>query len=180
MDTTTPVLEHYEDTRPMGPNMGTERENLDAWLELYRESALLKIVGLDAEQLCRRAIPSSTLSLMGVLRHLTENEAYWLGTLLLGEEERDFYSAGANRDGDLEDADPATAAADLATYRAEVARARVAAAGWTDLDGPVRGTLSGGRPVTLRWILGHLIEEYARHLGHMDMLRGAVDGRTGF
>lgn len=67
----------------------------------------------------------------------------------------------------------------MAAYRAEIERTRSLAASWTDLDLPARG-LRKGRKVNLRWILTHLIEEYARHLGHMDLLRETIDGRTGY
>ena len=152
---------------------------LDHWLDLYRETLLLKVAGLDAEQLARRSVPPSSLSLLGVLRHLTEVEAYWLREVLLDEDVPDLHCTQASPDGDIEDATAATAAADLAAYRAEVVRTRAAAAAWTDLDGPVAGQRRG-RPVNLRWILVHLVEEYARHLGHVDLLREAVDGRTGY
>lgn len=179
MDTTTPVLAHHEDTRPMGPMVASERDTLERWLETYRETVLLKVAGLSAEQLCRRSVPPSTLSLMGVVRHLTEVEAYWIREVALAEDVPDMYSTRENPDGDLEGAAPATAAADLAAYRAEVDRCRAAAAALQDLEDPVAG-LRRGEPVNLRWILTHLIEEYARHLGHMDLLREAIDGRTGY
>ena len=72
----------------------------------------------------------------------------------------------------------ATAEADVTAYRQELETAREHLAGLTDLDAPVAGT-HRGQPVNLRWILTHLIEEYARHLGHLDLLREAIDGRTG-
>lgn len=75
--------------------------------------------------------------------------------------------------------DPATAAADVERYRAELVATRAARANWTDLDGPVR-ELRRGERVNLRWILAHLIEEYDRHLGHLDLLGEAIDGRTGY
>jgi len=179
MDTIEPVLAHHEDTRPMGPMVASERATCERWLETYRETVLLKVAGLTAEQLCSRPIPPSTLSLMGVVRHLTEVEAYWLREVLLAEELPDYYCTPESPDGDFDDASPQTAAADLAAYRAELETTRAAAAGWSDLDGPVRG-LRRGEPVNLRWILTHLIEEYARHLGHMDLLRETIDGRTGY
>ncbi|WP_226346959.1 GNAT family N-acetyltransferase [Agilicoccus flavus] len=177
--TSEPVVAEREDTRTDGPMTGAERELLEHWLDLYRETVLLKIAGLDAEQLARRSVPPSTLSLLGLVRHLTEVEAYWLRQVLLGQEVSDPYCTPESPDGDIEDARPGGAAADVAAYEAEVARTREFVAAWTDLDGPVRG-LRRGRPVNLRWILTHLIEEYARHLGHMDLLRETVDGRTGY
>jgi len=174
------VVEDHEDTRSDGPTTGAERAVLDHWLDLYRDTLLLKVAGLDAEQLARRSVPPSPLSLLGVVRHLTEVEAYWLREVLLDERDvPDMYCTADSPDGDFEDAMAATAVADLAAYRAEVARTRAAATSWTDLDGPVAG-LRRGRPVNLRWILVHLVEEYARHLGHVDLLREAVDGRTGY
>ena len=71
----TPVVAEREDTRTNGPMTGGERAVLDHWLDLYRDTVLLKIAGLDAKQLVRRAVPPSSLSLLGVVRHLTEVEA---------------------------------------------------------------------------------------------------------
>jgi uncharacterized damage-inducible protein DinB len=164
--------------RPEPPFLAAERESLDTWLEFHRATALQKVEGLDAEQLCRRAVPPSTLSPLGIVRHLGIVEDYWLHEVLLGEEQPDPYCTPENPDGDLLDGTPATAEADLAAYRERVAAARAAQASWTDLDAPVRGRL-GGRELNLRWILVHLIEEYARHNGHLDLLREAIDGKTG-
>ena len=166
------------DARIEPPLLAAERESLDAWLEFHRATVLQKIEGLDAEQLCRRSVPPSSLSPLGIVRHLGVVEEYWLGEVLLGEERPDPYCTPENPDGDLLDGTPGTALADVADYRERVAAARDAQAGWTALDGPVRGRL-GCRELNLRWILTHLIEEYARHAGHLDLLREAIDGRTG-
>ncbi|HEX8496922.1 MAG TPA: DinB family protein [Actinomycetales bacterium] len=180
MTTSTPVVPEHDDVRDDGSMTGGEREVLDHWLDLYRDTVLLKIAGLDADQLARRAVPPSSMSLVGVVRHLTEVEAYWLRVVLLDERDvPDYYCTPASPDGDFDDVDPGTAAADVAAYRAEIARTRANASAWTDLDVPVRGQRHG-KPVNLRWVLVHLVEEYARHLGHMDLLREAVDGRTGY
>jgi len=174
------VVADHDDPRSDGPMLGDERAVLDHWLELYRQTVLLKVAGLDAEQLCRRTFPPSSLSLVGVVRHLTEVEAYWLRVVLLDEQDvPDYYCTPTSPDGDFDDVDPATAAADVAAYRAELAATRASTVSWPDLDGVVRG-LRRGEQVNLRWILTHLVEEYARHLGHMDLLREAVDGRTGY
>ena len=166
------------DARIEPPLLAAERESLDAWLEFHRATVLQKIEGLDAEQLCRRSVPPSSLSPLGIVRHLGVVEEYWRGEVLLGEERPDPYCTPENPDGDLLDGAPETALADVAVYRERVAAARDAQAGWTALDGPVRGRL-GRRELNLRWILTHLIEEYARHAGHLDLLREAIDGRTG-
>lgn len=178
--TTTLIVAEREDTRSDGPMTGGERVVLDHWLDLYRETVLLKIAGLDAEQLVRRALPPSSLSLIGVVRHLTEVEAYWLRVVLLDEQDvPDYYCTAASPDGDFDDVKATAAASDVAAYEAELIATRAGTAAWTDLDIPVRG-LRKGKQVNLRWILTHLIEEYARHLGHMDLLREAIDGRTGY
>lgn len=174
-----PILHGVEDTRTGGPKLGSEREQLDAWLDEYRLTVLLKIDGLSAEQLAARPVPPSTLSLLGIVRHLTEVDMYWLREVLHGEDIPDLYCTAERPDGDFDDATAATAAADVETFRRETARAARAAARWTDLDAPVVGRRRGEQ-LNLRWILTHLIEEYARHLGHMDLLREAIDGTTGY
>ena len=178
--TPSPVVPERADTRDDGPMTGGEREVLDHWLELYRETVLLKIAGLDADQLTRRAVPPSSMSLIGVVRHLTEVEAYWLRVVLLDEQDvPDYYCTPDSEDGDFDDVDPASAADDVAAYQAELVTVRAGTAAWDDLAVPVRGQRRG-KPINLRWILTHLVEEYARHLGHVDLLREAVDGSTGY
>ncbi|MDQ2849827.1 MAG: DinB family protein [Actinomycetota bacterium] len=177
---TGPLVPELDDDRTDGPMTGDERAVLDHWLDLYRDTVLLKIAGLDAEQLCRRSVTPSTMSLLGVVRHLTEVEAYWLRVVLMDEQDvPDYYCIPDSPDGDFDDVVATTALDDVAAYQTEIARTRALATTWTDLNTPVRG-LREGKPVNLRWILTHLIEEYARHLGHMDLLREAIDGRTGY
>lgn len=174
------VVADYEDLRGNGPMTGDERSVLDHWLDLYRDSLMLKIAGLDADQLARRSVPPSSMSPIGIVRHLTEVEAYWLRVVLLDEQDvPDYYCTAASPDGDFDDVDSDTAAADVAAYREELVTTRANTSAWADLLPPVRGRRNG-EPVNLRWILVHLIEEYARHLGHMDLLREAIDGRTGY
>jgi uncharacterized damage-inducible protein DinB len=180
LNTTLPVVAEREDTRSNGPMTGGERAVLDHWLDLYRDTVMLKIAGLNAESLAHRPLPPSSMSLIGVVRHLTEVEAYWLRSVLLDEQNMpDYYCTPTNQDGDFDDADAATAAADVAAYQDALSVSRANAAAWTDLAVPVRG-LRQGKQVNLRWILIHLVEEYARHLGHMDLVREQVDGRTGY
>lgn len=179
-ETSTAVVAEHKDNRTDGPMTGDERAVLDHWLDLYRDTVVLKIAGLEAQELCRRPLPPSSMSLLGVVRHLTEVEAYWLRVVLLDEQDvPDYYCTPSSPDGDFDDVSAKTAADDVAAYHAELAATRANAAAWTDLDVPVRG-LRKGKKVNLRWVLIHLIEEYARHLGHMDLLREAVDGRTGY
>ena len=177
---TTAIVPDHDDTRDFPPLVGGEREGLDYWLNFYRATVLLKIAGLGADQLAARPCPPSTLSLIGIVRHLTEVEAYWLRVVLLDESDvPDYYCTPSSPDGDFDDANAADAAANVTAYQQELEMTRAAAAAWADLDGPVRG-LRRGKEVNLRWILTHLVEEYARHLGHMDLLREAIDGRTGY
>ncbi|AKT52081.1 DinB family protein [Arsenicicoccus sp. oral taxon 190] len=173
------VVPERADERVDPPKLADERESLDSWLELYRETVLHKVAGLDGEQLARRSVPPSSLSLLGVIRHLTEVEEYWLGVVLLGDDVPDRYCTPDRPEADFEDGTAASAEGDVAAYVAQLEVSRSAQASWSDLDGPVRG-LRRGEQVNLRWILVHLIEEYARHLGHMDLLREAIDGRTGY
>lgn len=174
-----PVVFGIADTRTGGPMLGSEREVLDAWMDEYRLNVLLKIDGLTAAQLAERSVPPSTLSLLGIIRHLTEVEAYWLREVLHGEDLPDYHATREHPDGDFDLGTAESAAENVARYRAEVEHCRAGTSGWTDLDAPVVG-LRHGRQVNLRWILTHLIEEYARHLGHMDLLRERVDGVTGY
>ena len=174
------VVPEHEDARHNGPMTGNERAVLDHWLDLYRDTVLLKIAGLNADQLAPRTVPPSSMSLIATVRHLTEVEAYRLRVVLLDEQDvPDYYCTPDNSDGDFDSVAATGAAADVVAYRNELVTTRANASAWTDLDSPVRG-LRQGKPVNLRWILVHLVEEYARHLGHMDLLREALDGRTGY
>lgn len=99
--------------------------------------------------------------------------------MLLGEDVVARWSTKGDPDADLDGATGDNAAESIEAYEQELAASRAALAGWSDLDGAVVGRRRG-QQLNLRWILTHLIEEYARHLGHMDLLREAVDGRTGY
>lgn len=167
------------DTRTDGPLTGSARDLLDHWIEYYRETLLLKVAGLDAAQLCQRCVPPSTLSPVGLVRHLTEVEAYWVRVVLEGRDDvPDYYCTPEAPDGDFDDVDPATAIADVAGYEREIADTRAILSGWRDLEAIAHGTRRG-KSVNLGWILTHLVEEYARHLGHLDLLRERIDGVTG-
>lgn len=176
---TTPIVTALADTRTDGPLLGDERAVLDHWLDLYRATLLLKLDGLDADQLCARPVPGCATSLLGLVRHLTEVEAYWALEVVHGLDVDAPYSSATDPDADLLDATPDTAAGDVERYRRTVDVTRERLAAWTDLDGPVAGTRRGV-PLNLRWVLTHLVEEYARHLGHADIVREALDGRTGY
>jgi uncharacterized damage-inducible protein DinB len=165
-----------ERVRP--PFVADERAMLDAWLDYHRATLLIKCEGLDAAQLRERSVPPSSLSLLGLVRHMTEVERAWFRRTLLGEDAPRIYSVEGRKDGDFDDVDTADAQAVLAAYAAEVDRCRTISAAHRDLDA-LGASHRHGQGVSLRWIYVHMIEEYARHNGHADFLRERIDGRTG-
>ncbi len=158
--------------------MAGDRESLETWLEFYRQTLPWKVGGMTAEQLCRAAIPPSTLTLAGIVRHLTDVERYWFSNVVAGTQELARYRS-ADPDADFTEHSEATALADVRAYTEELDRVRVHAAGVKDLDAPLAG-LRRGQEINLRWVYTHMIEEYARHLGHADLLRECIDGTTGY
>jgi hypothetical protein len=135
----------------------------------------MKCAGLTADQLRSRSNPPSTLSLLGLVRHMAEVERWWFRMCADHQQLDDIFCTPEDLDGDFDDVDTADAVADLATYQAEVELARQAGAGH-DLD----ETFPGRRkPLDVRWVYLHMIEEYARHNGHADLLRESLDGVTG-
>jgi uncharacterized damage-inducible protein DinB len=166
------------DGRVDPPYVAGEREMLDSWLDFHRATLLMKCQGLTDEQLKTRSVPPSSLSLLGLVRHMTEVERGWFRRVLLGEEAAPLYYSGDNEDGDFDEVDTADVATDLRRYRDEVEYCRRVTAEHEDLDAVGRRERQG-RPVSLRWIYVHMIEEYARHNGHADLLRERIDGATG-
>jgi uncharacterized damage-inducible protein DinB len=155
-----------------------ERTALEQWLDYQRATLLTKCAGLTAEQLKRRAAAPSTLSLLGLVRHLTEVERWWF-RMHGGGEQLDFPYDPAQTGADFNDIADADAEANLNAYLQEIEAARAAMAGKDlDLVVPSRGD-HPERSRDVRWIYLHMIEEYARHNGHADLLREAIDGATG-
>ena len=151
------------DTRVWPPTTGGERAMLSGLLDFHRETLLWKCAGLSHEQLTRR-LPTSALSLLGLVRHLTDVDRGWFGDLL-GRGAPPIYP----------DDTPVPAAEVIDRFRAEVAEIRAAVA-----DVPLEREFSeGARTFSLRWVYLHMIEEYARHNGHADLLREAIDGAVG-
>lgn len=170
---TAPAVERDD---PHDLLIADERTMIDTRLELHRSTFLQKCAGLTGVQFARRAAPPSDLSLLGLLRHLTQVERTSFTRSMGGAEDRArVYPAGG---ADLRDLEPAQAAEDYARYRDEVAASRKVA-GRFELDDVFDAPVLG-RPASVRWQLLHMIEEYARHNGHADLLRQAVDGRTGW
>jgi uncharacterized protein DUF664 len=163
------------DTRTEPATTGAERLLLDGFLDLHRETLLWKCAGLTDDQLRARAVPTSTLSLLGLVRHLTEVERGWFFDVLPYEATPVYFTKEAPDD-DFNATDSVPVAEVFDRYRAEVDRIR-AEIGAVPLDHEY--TDKGGKTFSLRWVYIHMIEEYARHNGHADLLREAIDGVTG-
>ena len=159
------------------PFVADERTMLDSWLDFHRATLLMKGEGLDDDQLRSRSVSPSTLSLLGLVRHMTEVERHWFRRVLAGEDAPPLYYSDDNEDGDFDDVDSADVPADLAAYKTEVDRCRAIAAEHALDD--IGRRQRHGQDVSLRWICVHMIEEYARHNGHADFLRERIDGATG-
>ena len=160
------------------PPVAGERESLDSWLDFHRATLLMKCQGLTGEQLARRAVPPSSLSLLGLVRHMAEVERAWFRRRFAGHAELDYlYCSDEFPDGDFDFAGAASAEADLAALTRECELARAAASG-RSLDDTFVHRLRG-TTMDLRWVYVHMIEEYARHNGHADLLREQIDGATG-
>ena len=155
--------------------VAAEREMLGAWLDFQRDTLALKCDGLTGEQLRERAVPPSSLSLLGLVRHMAEGERQWFAMVLGHEQVPYHYYTDDNPEAEF-DVDDADAAEAFATWRAECAGARARAAAMPSLD--ATGT-QDGKDISLRWIMVHMIEEYARHNGHADLLRERIDGAVG-
>ena len=157
------------------PFVADERATLDGWLDYHRATLLWKCEGLTDDQLKTASAPPSKMTLLGLVRHMAEVERGWFAEFF-GTDESWIFGSEDDVDGDwdnLADADPA---ADLETLRREIATYREAAQRFSLDD--VR-TDSRGRELGLRWVYTHMIEEYARHNGHADLIRERIDGATG-
>ncbi len=177
-------LELRDDPRESGPPLTDERTALVEYLRCVRLTLEIKCQGLDAEALARRSVEPSTMSLLGLVRHLTEMERHAFRNVMAGQGAAALYCSDTNRDGDFDGsvADPKVVQAAWDAWRAEVdfAERFVAAASSLDVTGRDRqGVGSGQGPISLREVLLEMIHEYARHVGHADLLPERIDGRTG-
>jgi uncharacterized damage-inducible protein DinB len=153
-----------------------ERTSLTGFLDYQRQTLAMKCSGLNADQLRQKAIPPSAISLLGLVRHLADVERSWFQNVMNGEHIRGYW--GRRPDGefaefDVDEADPDKA---FDVWHAACARSRdiVDAAESLDIVGHY-----GDKEFSLRYVLTHMIEEYARHNGHADLLRERIDGTTG-
>lgn len=169
------------DPRTYGNPVG-EKATYREYLTNYRLTIGLKCEGLDAAQLARRSVPPSTMSLLGLVRHLAMVEHHWFQRVLQGRTDVPrLYQRDDDRDFDFTGAlpDPEVVDDAFATWQGEIARADE----WLDaLDEADLGRevpFGDDGSVSVRDVLVHLVEEYARHAGHADLLRECIDGRTG-
>ena len=171
-------LDPASDPREGGPRLGDERATLTEFVRGQRLTLQLKCEGLDAGQLARRAVEPSTMSLLGLVRHMAEVERAWFRRRFAGHDVPKRYQTEADPDGDFNGAvaNPAVVDEAWAAWREEMTFADEFTAGH-DLD--FVGSDSEGGQVSLRELLVHMVEEYARHNGHADLLRERIDGRVG-
>ncbi|MER6511798.1 DinB family protein [Nonomuraea sp. NPDC001636] len=163
------------DNRVPPPFAGDERTVLGNWLEWHRGTLAVKCAGLTDEQLRLRSAEPSAMSLLGLVRHLAHVERVWFRRVLNGEDIPRLWNKDVDNDADFNDVDHASVEEAFATWQDEIERARaISAAKPLDAVGD-----RNGQDCTHRWILVHMIEEYARHNGHADLLRERIDGATG-
>jgi uncharacterized damage-inducible protein DinB len=164
--------------RPRPAQNAGERDMLNGWLEHHRGILVWKCEGLSDEQLRQRSAPPSTLSLLGLVRHMADVERGWFRHVFIAEGVPSLYPGS---DTDFNDVDTADVAEAFAAFERECAAAREIAAAAPDLDALSKErSKRTGEPFSMRWILTHMIEEYARHNGHADLLRERIDGVTGY
>ncbi|MFF9064057.1 DinB family protein [Streptomyces sp. NPDC014891] len=165
-----------QDQRATVPRTGDERATLTAMLDFQRDTLALKCRGLSPDQLRRRAIAPSGLSLLGLVRHAADVERGWFRNVLNGEGIPSHWTPPGSTDWaefDVDGADPDEA---FAVWRKECDHSRAIVAAAPSLD--VTGTHEA-ETYSVRYVLAHMIEEYARHNGHADLLRERLDGSTG-
>ncbi|MFI7672777.1 DinB family protein [Actinophytocola sp. NPDC049390] len=164
-------------TRPEPPLTGDERETLRGFLDFHRATLAMKCADLSDEDLRTRSMPPSTLTLLGLVRHMAEVERTWFRKVINGEDVPLVWSA----DGDYQvayDASNSTRAEAFAAWEAEVEHSRRIEREAESLDVIVYNP-RWQKDVSLRLVMLHLIHEYARHNGHADFLREGIDGVTG-
>jgi Protein of unknown function (DUF664) len=174
-----------DDPREHGPTLGDERTTLVESLRCQRLTLEIKCAGLDAEAMARRSVEPSTMSPLGLVRHLAEVERGTFRVLMAGQDVPRLFCSDTDRDGDFDGAvaDPVVVAEAWDAWRAEVDFATRFVADASSLDitanDPLNQHGSGGGLLSLRDVLVGMIEEYARHIGHLDLLRERIDGRIG-
>lgn len=168
-----------EDPRSDATSTG-ERATLDDFLTGCRQTLELKCQGLDPEQMARRSAPPSNMSLLGLIRHMADVERYWFRQVLSNEDAPRRFRTTEDRDADFNgaSADPAVVDDAWEAWREEIAYAERCVEGFGDLGTTVQ-LPNEDEQVAVREVLIHMVEEYARHCGHADLLRERIDGRVG-
>ncbi|MEA2495695.1 MAG: hypothetical protein QOJ29_3606 [Thermoleophilaceae bacterium] len=168
-----------DDPRENRTTLGDERTTLVEYLRGQRLTLEMKCSGLDAEALARRSVEPSTMSLLGLVRHLAEMERASFRRVMAGQDVPRLFCSDTDRDGDFDGAvpDPEVVAEAWDAWRAEVDFAERFVAESPRLD--ITGNDPWQGPMSLREVLVEMINEYARHLGHADLLRERIDGRIG-
>ncbi|MGY1434146.1 DinB family protein [Streptomyces reniochalinae] len=164
---------------PLPEGTGSERQILQQWLDLQRATLAAKCEGLSDEELRRAAAPPSALTLLGLVRHMTDVERHWFRRMWREEDSAPLYRTPQAPDDDFVVTEAGTGEETLAAWRREIDRARASAAG-RSLDEVATHPRRTGWRTSLRWMYTHMIQEYARHNGHADLLRERIDGKTGF
>jgi hypothetical protein len=169
-----------EDDRRSQDSPDGELATIRAYLSNYRLTLGMKCDGLTPEQLATRSVPPSTLSLLGLIRHMAGVEHHWFHRTLQGHlDDPRLYRSGPERDVDFDEAvgEPAVVDEAFTGWKGQIA----AADAWLDGDIDLAAMVPTdyGEDVSIRDILIHMVEEYARHCGHADLLRECIDGRTG-
>ena len=164
--------------------MNSELDTLNGFLDQYRAVLIAKATGLTDEQARSHAVEPSNLSILGLLRHMAEVERHWFRRMLLNESELpDFFAtdgvAIGTADGDFEFPETAALSEGVEILQRAITESRTAIEGKVPEDVSLATRAKTGEPVSLRWILIHMIEEYARHCGHADFLRERLDGKKG-
>lgn len=162
--------------RQFGPDFGPERVLIETTLDFHRGTLLWKTAGLTPEQLMVKAGGVSPLTLLGVVRHMARVERFWWRIVATQTADGPLFQSDDDPDADFNGGDASTAEADIATLRTEIDAAKAAVADMS-LDHEFPSNDEG--PMSLRWVYLHMIQEYARHNGQVDILRENVDGLVG-
>ncbi|MDJ0386149.1 DinB family protein [Streptomyces sp. G-G2] len=172
----------YDEQRTVPVQVGDERATLTSILQYQRDTLMMKCAGLTPEQVRRKAIPTTGITLLGLVRHLAEVERGWFRNVVNGEDIRGYWprdEAGRGTEWEVGGADPDEAFA-VWERTCELSRAIVDGAASLDVTGRyVDEARQIDATYSLHYVLTHMIEEYARHNGHADLLREAIDGTTG-
>jgi hypothetical protein len=163
-------------TRPEPPFTGDDRTMLPLWLDYQRSTLLWKCELLDGEALTRRGVPPSPLSLLGIVRHMTLVEWHWFERVFADTKSSRPIAGEPESDADWNDLDPSRAMADIELFERQCEASREIVAGVSSFD---EVAANARDTISLRWIMVHMVEEYARHNGHADFLREQIDGAVG-